>query len=141
MRGAFAAPALGRDYSSVEVLEVGVCRGKEKNMFELKTRARFDGCGIDLSISGGSLLRSLRDFEWLRSCLKDEYAGCVVPPITSEVYSEGAPEALERFMSQCLAHGELQKAPELACFCVSDHSELDAAKTAFAAARARVGNG
>ena len=34
----------------------------------------------------------------------------VVPPVTSDVYSEGSAEALERFVAQCLAHPELAPA-------------------------------
>ena len=141
VRGAFAAPALGRDYALVEVVGCEVAAAAEAGKFELKARARFDGCGLELAVSGGSLVRSARDFEWLRACLRESYAGCVVPPITAEVYEPSggvgsAADALERFLGQCLAHGELHKAPELSCFCVSDAAELDDAKAAFGAAAA-----
>lgn len=141
VRGAFAAPALGRDYALVEVVGCEVAAAAEAGKFELKARARFDGCGLELAVSGGSLVRSARDFEWLRACLRESYAGCVVPPITAEVYEPSggvgsAADALERFLGQCLAHGELHKAPELSCFCVSDAAELDNAKAAFGAAAA-----
>ena len=141
VRGAFAAPALGRDYALVEVVGCEVAAAAEAGKFELKARARFDGCGLELAVGGGSLVRSARDFEWLRACLRESYAGCVVPPITAEVYEPSggvgsAADALERFLGQCLAHGELHKAPELSCFCVSDAAELDDAKAAFGAAAA-----
>lgn len=136
-RGLFAAPALGRDYSQVDVLDVSVADGAVAGTFTLKTRARFEGCSVDLTIGGGSLSRSPRDFEWLRGCLRDEYPGCVVPPISSDVYSNAptAADALERFLAQCLAHPELGKAPELACLCSADSTELANARSAFAASR------
>mmetsp|Transcript_27569 Transcript_27569/g.82538 ORF Transcript_27569/g.82538 Transcript_27569/m.82538 type:complete len:584 (-) Transcript_27569:32-1783(-) len=136
LRGAFAAPTLGRDYSSVEVLEVTV-KASEGGSYELKTRARFEGCAVDLTIAGSSLTRAPRDLDWLRGCLRDEYPGCVVPPLTADVYaSPGSAEAVERFLAQCLAHPELARAPELACLCASDATELADARASFAAARA-----
>jgi len=136
-RGLFAAPALGRDYAQVDVLDVTVENGATTGTFSLKTRARFEGCAVDLTIAGSSLSRTPRDFEWLRGCLRDEYPGCVVPPIASDVYANAptAADALERFLAQCLAHPELGKAPELACLCAADATELNDARSAFAAAR------
>ena len=105
-RGLFAAPARGRDYAQVDVLDVTVENGATTGTFSLKTRARFEGCAVDLTIAGSSLSRTPRDFEWLRGCLRDEYPGCVVPPIASDVYANAptAADALERFLAQCLAH-------------------------------------
>ena len=93
-RGLFAAPALGRDYAQVDVLDVTVENGSTSGTFSLKTRARFEGCAVDLTIAGSSLSRTPRDFEWLRGCLRDEYPGCVVPPIASDVYAN-APTAAD----------------------------------------------
>ena len=39
----FAAPALGRDYAQVDVLDVTVENGSTSGTFSLKTRARFEG--------------------------------------------------------------------------------------------------
>mmetsp|Transcript_12798 Transcript_12798/g.38115 ORF Transcript_12798/g.38115 Transcript_12798/m.38115 type:complete len:586 (-) Transcript_12798:76-1833(-) len=136
VRGAFAAPTLGRDYARVEVLEVAVA-ATGPGAFGLETRARFDECVVDLTIGGRGLMRQPADFEWCRGCLREAYPGAVVPPVTSDVYSEGSAEALERFVSQCLAHPELARAPELACLCSADAGDLARAKAAFAAARDR----
>jgi len=54
-RGLFAAPALGRDYSQVDVLDVSVADGAVAGTFALKTRARFEGCSVDLTIGGVAL--------------------------------------------------------------------------------------
>ena len=49
-RGFFAAPALGRDYAQVDVLDVTVENGSTSGTFSLKTRARFEGCAVDLRL-------------------------------------------------------------------------------------------
>ena len=56
-----------------------------------------------------------------------------MPPIASDVYANAptAADALERFLAQCLAHPELGKAPELACLCAADATELNDARSAL----------
>ena len=61
VRGAFAAPALGRDYAQVEVVGVGV-EATEGGGFQLKARTRFEGCSVELVVAGAGLTRTRRDF-------------------------------------------------------------------------------
>ena len=53
---------------------------------------------------------------------EDEYPGCVVHPRRASVNAPAA-DALG-FLAQCLAHPELGKAPELACLCAADATEI-----------------
>lgn len=106
---------------AVTVTGVDVRRGESN--FVLRTKARYPGCTLELTI-GGHLARTFKDFEWLRGQLVDAYPGCVVPPV-----ADAEPKALERFLSLCLEHTELNSSKRLAAFCVADEQQLRDAKS------------
>jgi len=116
-----------RDYSAVAIAAVAIApargprfssasRGTAVNgsaaasalpaLYALTTKARYEGhAGIEVTIGGGSLTRRIEDFDWLRRALRDEHAGCVVPPLPRLASFGGGPSAVDAASKRVVGGG------------------------------------
>ena len=95
--------------------------------WSLKTRARHEPA-VDLTIAGSSLLP--RDFEWLSTGVGEMHVRRVAAPLRATSTARRPPRTLSTVANTVPGH-QLGKAPELACLCAADATELNDARSAL----------
>ncbi|KAJ8600286.1 hypothetical protein CTAYLR_000676 [Chrysophaeum taylorii] len=110
-----------RDVSGIERVVSVEVRPKLESL-TVTSKVRYEGCDAELTI-GGTLTRTVSDFEWLRRRLVDEFPGCVVPPLLGK-----DPPALNRFVARVVEHPVLTSSGNLLELISFSDSELKETK-------------